>query len=86
MNNYTTLASQLKRGLLNFSEKLCKNLSRPTLKFVSCMLFGLLKSQSVMLTEIARSLNEEITLKKTVDRLSRMLKGFNGSDKLTLQL
>ena len=82
MNNYTTLGWQLKRGLLNFSEKICENLSRPILKFVSSMLYGLLKSQSVMLTEIARALEEGITVKKTVERLSRNLKEFSRSSQL----
>ena len=83
MNHYSTLSYQLKRGLIKFSEKLCEKLSRMNLKFVSSMLFGLLKSQSVMLSEIARALEEEITLKKTIERLSRNLKNFKETDKLT---
>jgi len=83
MNHYTTLAGQLKEQILTFSEKLCVGISRPKLKFVAQMLFGILKGQSVMLTDIARALCEDITLKKTVDRLSRNCTKFNDREKLT---
>jgi hypothetical protein len=46
------------------------------------MLYGLLKGQSVMLSDIARSLEETITLKKVIDRLSRNLSKFSQSDEL----
>lgn len=82
MKHYTTLAGQLKRGLLNFCEKICKGLSLPVMKFISCMLYGLLKGQSVMLSDIARALEENITLKKVIDRLSRNLTNFKQSDEL----
>ena len=41
------------------------------------MLYGLIASNSCLLSEIARSLKEEITLKALVKRLSRNLKEFN---------
>lgn len=81
MNHYTTLAGQLKELKLNFTENLCEGLSRPVWKFISNMLFGLLKGQSVMLTDISRSLCERIALKKTVDRLSRMMTKFTDREK-----
>lgn len=37
------------------------------------MLYGILAGNKVHLSEIARSLNENISLKKTIDRLSRNL-------------
>lgn len=37
------------------------------------MLYGILAGNKVYLSKIARSLNETITLKKTIDRLSRNL-------------
>ena len=52
MTNYSTLCGQLKEGILKFSEKLCVGLSLPKLKFVSDMLFGITKAQSVMLTDV----------------------------------
>ena len=50
--NCNTLNNNLKRSILNFSEKISKNLSRPKFKFVSQMMFGILNSQSFMLSEI----------------------------------
>ena len=41
------------------------------------MLYGIASSNSCHLTQIGRALEEEITIKKTVDRLSRGLQRFN---------
>jgi len=82
MINYTTLGSNLKRGILRFSEKISKDLSRPEFKFVSQMIYGILSSQSCHLSKIARTLDEKISLKKTIDRLSRNLSEFKDSVKL----
>lgn len=76
MINFNTLTHNLKRGFLKFSEKISKNLSRPDFKFISQMIYGIFKSQSCQLSKIARALNEDITLKKTIDRLSRNLNEF----------
>jgi len=46
------------------------------------MIYGLIAAQSSYLTEIARKLNESITLKKTVERLSLNLANFKNSDEL----
>ena len=67
------LRSRLKAQLTKFSTELCDGLSRPQEKFVAQMLFGIQASQDVKLSNIARSLNEEIPLIKTEDRLSRNL-------------
>jgi len=83
MNKYSTLAYEMKRGIINFSEKICAGLSNVKFKFVSCMLYGLLRNQSVKLSEIARGLEEGITLKKTIERLSRNLTKFDKRDELT---
>lgn len=76
MSDFNTLTHNLKRGFLNFSEKVTKNLSRPDFKFTSQMFYGMIKSQSCHLSKIGRALNEDITLKKTEDRLSRNLSEF----------
>lgn len=82
MYNYNTLGSNLKRGILRFSEKICAGLSRPNFKFVSQMIYGIMSSQSCHLSKISRSLGESINLKKTIDRLSRNLNGFAEGEKL----
>lgn len=81
-NHCSTLNHNLKRGILKFSEKISKNFSRPNFKFVSQMIFGILSSQSCMLSEISRKLEEKTSVKKIIDRLSRNLNQFNQADKL----
>ena len=44
------------------------------------MLYGILGGNKVHLSEIARSLNENISLKKTIDRLSKNLFAFEEKD------
>ena len=44
------------------------------------MIYGILAGNKVHLSEIARSLNETISLKKTIDRLSRNLFAFTQKD------
>lgn len=46
------------------------------------MLFGISIGQSVMLTDIARALKEDITLKKTHELLSKNLTKFDSQDEL----
>lgn len=82
MYNYTTLNYNLKRGILKFSEKISKNLSRPNFKFVSQMIYGMLSSQSCLLSDIGRKLNEKTSIKKIIDRLSRNLSGFDKAENL----
>lgn len=76
MINYNRLGYEMKRDLTNFSKKISKGLSRPKSKFVTQMIYGILAGNKVHLSEIARSLNETIRLKKTIGRLSRNLFGF----------
>src|SRR5260370_25650650 len=80
------LRSRLKAQLTKFSSELCAGLSRPLQKFVGQMLFGIQASQDVKLSNVARSLKEEIPLIKTEDRLSRNLKAVELEAELTPQL
>jgi hypothetical protein len=80
------LRSRLKAQLTKFSTDLCDGLSRPLEKFVGQMLFGIQASQDVKLSNIARSLKEEIPLIKTEDRLSRNLRAVELEAELTAQL
>ncbi len=73
MNNYTTLIYSLKRKIVNFSKKICKGTSKPVMKFITDMFVGISECQKVHLSDIARALKENISLKKTIERLSRNL-------------
>ena len=80
MNNYTINVYKLKRKILNFGGKIAKGISKPAAKFLKETIYGLLTSNSVHLSDIGRALDEEISLKKTIDRLSRNLKNFTDLD------
>ncbi|MHB8065695.1 MAG: transposase [Ruminiclostridium sp.] len=80
MINFNRLSYELKRNIVRYSEKISIGLTRPQFKFVTQMLYGLLDGKKAHLSEIARSLKEDITLKKTIDRLSRNLSSFNSAD------
>ena len=68
------IRSRLKAQLTKFTTQLSEGLSKPLEKFVGEMLFGIQASQDVKLSNVARSLEEDIPLIKTEDRLSRNLK------------
>ncbi len=78
MINYNRLGYEIKRDFTNFSIKISQKLKRPQQKFVHQMIYGILAGNKLHLSEIARSLKENITLKKTIDRLSRNLNSFDG--------
>lgn len=71
--NYTTLNSNLKRGILKFSEKISKKFNRPAMKFICNMIFGTLASKNCLLSEIGRNLNEKIPLNKFVYLINHRL-------------
>jgi len=83
MTNYSTLGSNLKRGIFKFCGKLSNGFHKPVQKFIMDMVYGLLSGKSCYLTEIARKLNENIALDKTVERLSRNLMNFDDTETLS---
>lgn len=73
---YSRLGYEIKRDLTSFSAKISQGLKRPQQKFIHQMIYGIRAGNKLHLSEIARSLKEEVTLKKTIDRLSRNLNAF----------
>ena len=69
MTNFTMNSYEMKRDILNFSKKISKDVNKSTSKFIMDMQFGLAKSGSCLISEIARSLNENIKLNYTIERL-----------------
>ena len=69
MNNFTTNTYEMKREILKFSKKISNGLNNPTTKFVMDMQYGLSKGGSCLISNIARSLDEDIKLGYTIDRL-----------------
>ena len=82
MVNYNRLAGKLKEDLAVFSQKISKGMKCPVKKFILHMLYGILESNEVHLSEIARSLEESINLKKTIDRLSKNFSSFDGKENI----
>lgn len=69
MNNFTTNTYEMKREILNFSKKVSEGVNKATTKFVMDMQYGLAKGGSCLISNIARSLEENIKLNYTIDRL-----------------
>ena len=84
MHDYTRVSRNKKDQIFRFCKTISKGLSVPNFKFICCMIFGILCAKSVLLSDIARVLNEPILLKKTIERLSNRLKTFQESERFTL--
>jgi len=72
--NYNKLANKLRTKLSKFSGYVSKNFDKTCRRFISEAIYGILSSQSVMLTEIGRSLETEVPLKKIEEHFCRQLK------------
>ena len=64
------IGSRLREKLADFSGILSKGFGKVERRFIHDVVYGIQTRQSVRLSEIARSLNEKIPLKKTMERLS----------------
>ena len=73
MVNFTSNTYQMKREILSFSNKISKKLPKPERKFIADMNYGILASNSCLLTDISDQLHEPAKKINTVDRLSRHL-------------
>lgn len=69
MNNSTTNTYEMKREIVNFAKNISACVNKSTSKFVMDMEYGLAKSGSCLISEIARSLDEDIKLSYTIERL-----------------
>lgn len=72
--NISQIAGKLKLQIAEITGILSRGLPKKTREFVEEMVFGLEARGSVRLTEVSRSLEEPILLKKTEDRLCHQLK------------
>ena len=69
MYNFTPNTYEMTREIVNFSKKISEGLNNPTTKFVMDMQYGLAKGGSCLISEISRSLDEDIKLGYTIERL-----------------
>lgn len=86
MAYFTSNTYTLKREILNFSNKISRTLPKPERKFIADMNYGMLASNSCLLTDIADQLHETSKKINTVDRLSRHLANGTSKDTLTAYL
>ena len=70
---FTTNTYTLKREILNFSNKISKQLSKPERKFTADMTYGMLAAGSCLLTDVVDQFHEDSKKINIVDRLSRHL-------------
>lgn len=73
MTNFTSNTYQMKREILNFTNKISKQLPRPEQKFVADITYGMLAAKSCLLTDVVDQLHESSKKINIVDRLSRHL-------------
>lgn len=73
MANFTSNTYQMKREILTFSYKISKQLSKPERKFTADMTYGMLASESCLLTDIVDTLHENTRKVNAVERLTRHL-------------
>ena len=73
MANFTSNTYQMKREILTFSNKISKQLSKPDRKFFADMTYGMLASDSCLLTDIVDQLHEHTKKVNSVERLTRHL-------------
>lgn len=71
--NFSHLANKLRSKITRFSGILSQDLDKTARRFVQEAVYGIIASQSVMLTEIGRQLEIRVSLKKTEERFSRQL-------------
>lgn len=75
--NYTMDCYETKREIFNFCKKVSEGLNKKEVKFVCDMQYGLSKGKSCLISEISRSLSENVKLKNTIERLCDNLQSFD---------
>lgn len=81
--NIAQIAGRLRGKMIQFSGKLSVGLPKVMRRFVAEAMYGIAAKGSVRLSEIARVLEEPISIKKTVNRLSSRLGYVGLSDHVT---
>ena len=71
--NFSHLANKLRYKVTKFSGILSRGLDKTARRFVQEAIYGIIASESVMLTEIGRQIESRISLKKTEERFGRQL-------------
>lgn len=86
MDSNYVLIQRFKMQVSKFSGIISKGFSKPLKKFITQMIYGIQASEDVKLSNISRSLKEDIPLIKTEDRLSRNLSSIDFSDNINYEI
>jgi hypothetical protein len=73
MKNDSKLGGKIKAQVSRFSDRVSEGRNKTARRFFRQMMYGILASQDVKLSNVARALSEEIALIKTENRLSRQM-------------
>ena len=71
--DYSKIARKLREKVTKFSGELCEGLGKTATRFVTEAVYGILVSQSVVLTKMGRTLENDVPLKKIEERFCRQL-------------
>jgi len=83
MKYYNRIIGIMEEKIKNFSKKISNGVKgKKKRDFIFDMIYGLIASSSCHLSEIARSLNEDISLRALVKRLCRNLDEFNNGKEI----
>ena len=70
---FSKIASRLREKVARFSGELCDRLGKTASRFVTEAVYGMMVNQSVLLTEMGRTLEDDVSLKKIEERFCRQL-------------
>ena len=73
MSNNKTITKRVQQQILSFGKRISKGLSKTRRRFIHQMLFGIQAGRDIKLSNVSRSLEEDINLIKTEQRLSRQI-------------
>lgn len=82
MKNYTTLSANLKEQTAKFVKELSNGLGKVDTHFISDITVGVLAKNSVILSDIVRMTNENVNIKKGVERIERHLDNYDKIEKV----
>ena len=71
--DFTKVARRLREKVTRFSGELCARLGKTATRFVTEVIYGMMVGQSVLLTQIGRTLEDDVSLKKIEERFCRQL-------------
>ncbi|MFP4547445.1 MAG: hypothetical protein ACLFQM_04890 [Fidelibacterota bacterium] len=80
--DYKLLTQSVQSKFNYYLKKYKTNFTKPECRFVQEIILGILKSQSVILNQIAIHINDKISIKKTMERFRRHLSKLDFWEKL----